>query len=260
MSTDAQPFLDTSFSLQQQYEWTTIGAAGVCPAAGQFENSDLSATLTASPTGAQVGYLAQDLPGLLQNGGVTKVQLDSNNNGIADLNEDSDSATYLPLDTNPSPIGPGGTATYTLRITSASGAVEYPFDLRAMDHHDSLFQFGFSVPHPGTLLGLEILHNGQVLLSQGSAQGGTGGQKSASLRSAEPQVQLSESGAMLTVQWDAQAHPYLMVGHVGAQRSTLAVDARGGMVQLSLDGVPAGGHFELGLSDGLNTVRLERAR
>ncbi len=118
----ALPFLDSSFSLQQQYEWTTIGASGVCPAAGQFENADLNVSITASTTGTQVGYQASDLPGLLQSNGTPKVQLDSDNNGVADLDEDNNNATYLPLDTQPSAIGPGGLVTYTLRVTNDGNA------------------------------------------------------------------------------------------------------------------------------------------
>jgi hypothetical protein len=73
-------------------------------------------------------------------------------------------------------------------------------------------------------------------------------------------VQASEQGGMLTLRWDAARHPYLTVTHVGAARSVIAIDLQGGSATVPTAALPAGGRFEFGLSDGLNTERalLER--
>jgi hypothetical protein len=111
------PYLTHAFTLTQQYEWPALGAAGVCPSAGQFEDADLHVTLTSNPGGVEVGYLEHDLPGLT----LPQSQLDGNLDGITDQ-------ANLPLDTNPAPIGQGQTVSYTLHIANdgeapASGVV-----------------------------------------------------------------------------------------------------------------------------------------
>ena len=76
-----------------------------------------------------------------------------------------------------------------------------------------------------------------------------------------PRVQVQESGGAQTLTWDAARHPYLTVTWVGTeQRRTLAQDLRGGSATLSSADLPTGGSFELGLSDGLNAVRVSHTR
>ncbi len=75
-------------------------------------------------------------------------------------------------------------------------------------------------------------------------------------------VSADESGGVLTLAWDAVRHPTATVVHVaaGGARTGLAVRARGGRVTLRTDALPAGGAFEIALSDGLNTERTTLAR
>lgn len=144
---------------------------------------------------------------------------------------------------------------YTLRITTTTGTVQYPFATDTLDHRSDLALFSFSVPNPGQVLSVAILRGDQVLYSsQAVAKNGIYTKASA------PQMSAVEQGGVLTVQWDAQTYPYLMVTHVGDKRSTLIVDAKGGKLQLPIQGVPAGGRYELSFSDGLNAVRIEQKR
>jgi hypothetical protein len=80
------------------------------------------------------------------------------------------------------------------------------------------------------------------------------------MASAAPTVQASEQAGTLTVHWDAARHPYLTVTHVALARTVIALDAQGGTVTLPTAALPAGGHLEYGLSDGLNAERVRVSR
>lgn len=143
---------------------------------------------------------------------------------------------------------------YTLRIVTTGGTVQYPFATETLDHRTDVSMFSFSVPNPGQVLSVAVLRGEQVLYStQATAKSGI-------YTKSAVQMTAVEQGGTLTVQWDAQTYPYLMVTHVGDKRSTLIVDAKGGRLQLPIQGVPAGGRYELSFSDGLNTVRVEQKR
>jgi hypothetical protein len=64
----------------------------------------------------------------------------------------------------------------------------------------------------------------------------------------------------LSASWDAAVWPFLTVTHVGSSRTTLVQDATGGAATLPLVSLPKGGSFEVILSDGLNSTRLNRPR
>jgi uncharacterized protein YcgI (DUF1989 family) len=143
---------------------------------------------------------------------------------------------------------------YTLRIVTTGGTVQYPFATETLDHRTDVSMFSFSVPNPGQVLSVAVLRGEQVLYStQATAKSGI-------YTKSAVQMSAVEQGGTLTVQWDAQTYPYLMVTHVGDKRSTLIVDAKGGRLQLPIQGVPAGGRYELSFSDGLNAVRVEQKR
>ncbi|MDR3683271.1 MAG: M66 family metalloprotease [Geothrix sp.] len=65
---------------------------------------------------------------------------------------------------------------------------------------------------------------------------------------------VQETGGLLHLEWDAQAHPYVNVFYEGSSRTTLALNLRGGSADLPLAGLPAGGQFVIHYSDGLNAV------
>ncbi|HEU5296005.1 MAG TPA: M66 family metalloprotease [Burkholderiaceae bacterium] len=139
---------------------------------------------------------------------------------------------------------------YLLRITTAAGAViEQRFASREIDHRADRQHFGFTIAHPGPIERVEVLHGGRVMHQRVAR---------ARKPSADPTpgVQVSEQGGAVTVRWDSARQPYLTVTHLGATRTAITLDAQGGAVTLPTGGLPAGGRFELGLSDGVNVERV----
>jgi len=146
---------------------------------------------------------------------------------------------------------------YLLRITTQAGAViEQRFATREVDHDGGRERFGFTIAHPGAIDRLEVLRDGR-LVHQRAARVRT---LAAPSTAAQPTVQASEQGGMLDLRWDATRHAYLTVSHIGTVRTVIGVDLRSGAASLPIAALPAGGQFEFGLSDGLNTQRLARAR
>jgi hypothetical protein len=144
---------------------------------------------------------------------------------------------------------------YLLRITTRAGAVvEQRFDGREIDHMPEVQRFGFTMAHPGTIERLEVLRDGRVLAQRAARERALSANAAAS--SAPPTVQASEHSGVLTLRWDAAAHPYLTVTHVGAVRTVIAMDLQGGSATLPTASLPAGGQFDFSLSDGLNAQRL----
>ncbi len=118
----AVPYLDLDFALTQSYQWSGPGSAGVCPSAGQFEDTALHSSLRADSAGVRIGFLGQDLPGLTPAGS----RLDADLDGVLD-------EVRLPLAENPDPIGQGATVNYTLRVenTGSTTATGVTVDLTA---------------------------------------------------------------------------------------------------------------------------------
>jgi Peptidase M66 len=148
---------------------------------------------------------------------------------------------------------------YTLRIVTASGTTEYRFATKQIDHVATSQRFGFTIPHPGAIYSIAIVKDGAALLQSQAKPAGTAQAQSAAA-SAKPQVQATEQGGMLRLSWDHLKYPYLTVTHLGAQRTTLAQDLEGGTAALPVAALPAGGSFEFSLSDGMNSVRVNRNR
>jgi hypothetical protein len=149
---------------------------------------------------------------------------------------------------------------FTLRIVTATGSIDYPFAPRVLDHNATLQHFGFTIPNPGVIQSITILQNGKTLLNT-QAKAASGIERAQSATTTQVQVQVQEVGGSVRLSWDAARHPYLTVTWTGSgQRRTLAQDLRGGSATLSTAELPAGGSFELVLSDGLNPVRLTHNR
>ena len=154
---------------------------------------------------------------------------------------------------------------YTLRIVGEQGTVDYPFAPLAVDHDANFMPFVFTVPHPGVIYSMTLLKDGKVLTQRDApAAAGAVDSAAASARTAAaispPRVLATEKAGVLTLSWDSSRHPYLTVTHVGKQRQSMAQDLTGGKASIALGALPAGGSFEFGLSDGLNTVLLTVAR
>ena len=147
---------------------------------------------------------------------------------------------------------------YTLRIVTAKGSVEYRFALKQVDHVATAQRFGFTIPHPGAIYSIAIVKDGATLMQTEAKPAGMAQAQSAA--SAKPQVQATEQSGMLRLSWDHAKYPYLTVTHLGTQRATLAQDLEGGSAALPMAALPAGGSFEFSLSDGMNSVRVNRNR
>ena len=160
-----------------------------------------------------------------------------------------------PLHGNPRWPDAGGP--YLLRITTQQGAiVEYRFAAREVDHQPQQQRFGFAIPHPGAIAKLEVVLNGQALTTKELRK------RALAAAGETPPVplQTSEQAGVLQVSWDAARYPYLSVTHIGEKRSVLALELEGGNATLPVTGLPSGGKFEFGLSDGLNSERVVRDR
>ncbi|MBB6098122.1 hypothetical protein HNR42_001547 [Deinobacterium chartae] len=140
---------------------------------------------------------------------------------------------------------------FELVLETASGEVRRSFAAyrSSEDGHPS---FAFSLPDPGEVRSVRVLRGGAELYR---AQGGVRPQ---SLSAAK--LEASETASALQLSWNAQAYPYVAVAHLGAERSTLAVQLEGGKAELSTLGLEEGGTFEITLSDGMNSVihRIQR--
>ncbi|MFZ5471713.1 MAG: M66 family metalloprotease [Myxococcota bacterium] len=135
---------------------------------------------------------------------------------------------------------------YTLRVTSMGRVVEAPFDVTPVeDLGVEEAHFTVLMPDVGTLESVEVLSGSRVLARRAAA-------------AVVPQndIRLTERDNALQVEWDAVHHPYALVAHLGdGERTTLAVRLEGGRAVVRTDGLPAGGAFEISVSDGMNTVR-----
>ena len=147
---------------------------------------------------------------------------------------------------------------YTLHIVTATGTADYHFALKQTDHIATATRFGFAIPHPGAISSVSIVKDGATLMHTEAKPAGTA--RALSAASAKPPVQASEQGGLLRLSWDAVKYPYLTVTHIGMQRTTLAQDLEGGSAALPMAALPAGGSLEFSLSDGMNSVRVNRDR
>jgi hypothetical protein len=143
---------------------------------------------------------------------------------------------------------------YLLRITTQAGAViEQRFATREIDHASDRQRFGFTIAHPGAIERIEVLLDGRVVQLRAARAKPL---SAAAAAAAAPGVQASEQGGTLTVRWDAARHPYLTVSHLAGVRTVIGLDLQGGSASVPTAALPAGGRFEFGLSDGVNTQRL----
>ncbi len=148
---------------------------------------------------------------------------------------------------------------YTLRIVSANGTVDYPFAPRQLDHASSVQHFGFTIPNPGVIQSVTVVQNDKTLLNaQAKATNASGRERA---QAAVSQAQVQEANGNVKLSWNASEHPFATVTWVGeGQRRNLAQDLRSGTATLSTADLPAGGSFEVILSDGLNATRLSHSR
>jgi len=144
---------------------------------------------------------------------------------------------------------------WVLRVVTAAGTADYPFAPLQLDHDVRTQHFSVTIPNTGVVQSISVLHQGRTLVQRSAPAAG----ERATVQSAREAVplELKESAGQLVVTWDARSSAYATVTWVGptGQRVTLAQDLSGGRAQLATGELPAGGSFEVILSDGLNASR-----
>jgi Peptidase M66 len=135
---------------------------------------------------------------------------------------------------------------YTLRLETASGVTETPFKTQEIAHDDTS-SFVFTVPDRGDVTAVEIRKDGTRLLRQ------TAGVRPLSVWT-EPE--LREHAGKLELRWDMNAFHTATLVHVATdgERTVVGLQLERATT-LDVRGLPAGGRFDLTLSDGLNSVQ-----
>ena len=151
-------------------------------------------------------------------------------------------------------VATGTSGAYVLRVTTATGSTDYAFTPLQLDHDAKTTHFSLSIPNPGAVQSLTVLQQGRTLVQRTSGSDRVSTQSTA--REAAP-LAVKEANGQAAVTWDARTNTYATLTWVGAngQRVTLAQDLRGGSAQVATSELPAGGSFEVILSDGLNSTR-----
>ena len=136
-----------------------------------------------------------------------------------------------------------GSSTRTIAF-SASQVPDLPTGYR---------HFAFTVPATDDLTSAEVRATGQS--SKRASTRSLHSRAAAMVASAQDgSLVVQESGHVLHLEWDAQAHPYVNVLYEGSSRTTLALNLTGGSADLPLAGLPPGGQFVIHYSDGLNAA------
>ena len=164
-------------------------------------------------------------------------------------------ATLNPVKSFVGRVDGAASGAYVLRVVTTAGTTDYPFAPLQLDHDAKTQHFGLSVPNTGAVQSLSVLHQGKTLVQRVAGSADKASVQSAG-REAAP-LQVREAAGQVSVTWDARANAFVTLTWVGptGQRVTLAQDLRGGSAQLATGELPAGGSFEVILSDGLNSTR-----
>ncbi|MBK9135195.1 MAG: hypothetical protein IPM15_12890 [Betaproteobacteria bacterium] len=176
----------------------------------------------------------------------------------------------------------GADGEYLLRLVTADGrTIEQRFQPTMLDHAPGIGHFTLRLPHPGgrvdevevrraepiavgaqrgEVLGTRRAHKRALTASTTLQAPSAAGTTSAAAPTAGLRAEINADGAALVLRWDAEARPWAAVTFVaGRARHVLALEATGGHWRIapeSLAGLPAGGHFEVSLSDGAETAVL----
>jgi hypothetical protein len=153
-----------------------------------------------------------------------------------------------------------GTGDYVLRLVTQDGrTIDHPFDADLVDHAmPPERHFTVAVLDPGSLERLEVWRGGARVPTTGLLAR----TQRAQAATREPlSVDWSESGGRLSLRWNASAASHATVTHVlDGTRTVLALQRQGGELVVDTTDLPAGGTFEISLSDGLNAQRVAVAR
>jgi len=153
------------------------------------------------------------------------------------------------------PTRPPLGGSHLLRITGSAGTREIRFGAAEVPDLPGYRHFAFAVPAAGTVASMEIQDAGGARLLRRAAVRPLVERESALTAAAAAGTLVArEQNGRLHLEWDAAAHPFVNVIHEGTSRTTLALHLTGGKADLPLDGLEAGGRFQIHYSDGLNAV------
>ena len=153
-----------------------------------------------------------------------------------------------------------GAGDYTLRLVTRDGrTIEHEFDAELVDHAmPPERHFTVAVPNPGPLERIEVRRGDSIVPPTAAALATV--QRARSASSEPMSVDWSESAGQLSVRWSGAAF-FASVTHVlDGQRTVLAMHRQGGELVADTTALPAGGVFEVSLSDGLNAQLLTVVR
>jgi len=154
-------------------------------------------------------------------------------------------------------------ALHQLEVTTTDGrTIRVGALATEVDHAEPpALHFTGVLPDPGRIARIAVLRGVQAI-----------GERSAALpkaraASAAPRdntlwANRTVAGASTSFTWNAALYPLATIEHVqsNGQRSVLALQAQGGQVSLVTSHLPAGGVYDIGLSDGLNVQTLTLTR
>lgn len=153
--------------------------------------------------------------------------------------------------------------THQVEVTTTDGrTIRVGVVATEVDHADPPAQhFTGVLPDPGRVARIAVLSGGRKIGERVAAMPKARA-ASASPRDTTPWANRSVNGASTVFTWNAALYPLATIEHVlpNGQRSVLALQAQGGQAQLGTAHLPAGGLFEIGLSDGLNVQTLTLPR
>ncbi|TSJ89027.1 IPT/TIG domain-containing protein [Chitinimonas sp. BJB300] len=147
---------------------------------------------------------------------------------------------------------------YQLKLRlSDGGEVVTPFHaVEVADAATPLRHFRLKLVKPtAEIVSIEVLKSGKVL-PQAKPQvaarysGSVGGVKLA----------WQESSGKLNLSWDDSRFKYLTLVHLGREKTLVGADLVGGQVMIDVTRLSSGGEWEVVLSDGLNTRRINAKR
>jgi hypothetical protein len=140
--------------------------------------------------------------------------------------------------------------------------LEHAFDAELVDHAvPPERQFAVAVPNPGAALArIEVLRGSAPVPARSSG-------RASAQRAAGPSIERlrsvdwSESDGRLRVQWDTSAASHIAVTYVAnGVRTVLGVNRAGGNAEFDVSELPAGGRFEIALTDGMNARTVQARR
>ncbi|HET7774393.1 MAG TPA: hypothetical protein VFK82_11250, partial [Burkholderiaceae bacterium] len=146
-----------------------------------------------------------------------------------------------------------GTGEHRIVLRTADGrTLEQPVELVQVDHADE-WHFSAALPNPGAVVSAELVTPRGQRFSTAVNRMQAKPQAPGAAAAVEPSASLEPAAAGSQIlRWSADTHAWATVTHVAdtGERTVLAVRAQGGQLKFDPRSLPAGGRFEVGVSDG----------